>query len=112
MRTCFGAPFRTLQEILHEEKIIEDIQHLFCDFAVDVGVTNPRPGSQLKDPALGAGSLMAYGIYSLSWGILLSTTRSAKLPPNRTSHPPRRLSMVSMSLHLSSLPTHSRGRRE
>jgi hypothetical protein len=43
---------------------------VFCDFAVDVGVTNPGPGSWLKDPAPGAGLLSAYGIYSLTWGLL------------------------------------------
>jgi hypothetical protein len=43
---------------------------VFCDFAVDVGVTNPRPGSRLKDPALGARSSIAYGIYLLTLGLL------------------------------------------
>ena len=70
MRSRFGAPFRTLREVLYEEKIIGDLHRVFCDFAVDVGVTNPRPGSRLKDPALGARSSIAYGIYLLTLGLL------------------------------------------
>ena len=67
MRFC--PAFRTLKEVLHEEKIVEDIHRIFCDLAMDVGVTDQQPGSPPKDAVPGVGSLVAYGIYSLTWGL-------------------------------------------
>jgi hypothetical protein len=36
---------------------------------MDVGVTDQQPGSPPKDAVLGVGLLVAYGIYSLTWGL-------------------------------------------
>ena len=65
-QTHFCPAFRILQEVLHEEKIIEDIHRIFCDSATDAGVTDQQPSSPPKDAVLDVGSLMDYGIYSLS----------------------------------------------
>jgi hypothetical protein len=61
-QTHFCPAFRILQEVLHEEKIIEDIHRIFCDSATDAGVTDQQPSSPPKDAVLDVGSLMAYGM--------------------------------------------------
>jgi hypothetical protein len=71
-----------------KKKNIGDIHRIFCDSAMDAGVTDQQPGSPPKDAVLGVGSLMAYGIYSLTWGLQLFTTSSGKLSPSRISNLP------------------------
>lgn len=55
---------------LHEEKIIGDVQRLFCDFGLDMNMSALPASSRLKDPALGAGALLDIGIYTLMYGTL------------------------------------------
>lgn len=70
--TRFFPPVRTLQRLLHEERVIGDVHRVFCDFAT------PKPMAQLSQTnesrltnrALGAGTLLNIGIYSLMWGML------------------------------------------
>jgi predicted dehydrogenase len=43
---------------------------VFCDFSLDMKIESLGLDSRLKNPALGAGSLLDIGIYSLTWGLL------------------------------------------
>lgn len=61
---------RKLQEVVHEEKAIGKIHRAFCDFAMDQKIAEKGSDSRLKNPALGAGSLLDIGIYSLTWAIV------------------------------------------
>ncbi|KAH6611695.1 dimeric dihydrodiol dehydrogenase [Boeremia exigua] len=61
---------RTLQSVIHEEKLIGKVQRVFCDFSLDMDIEALGLDSRLKNPALGAGSLLDIGIYSLTWGLL------------------------------------------
>ncbi|TKA45979.1 hypothetical protein B0A49_12926 [Cryomyces minteri] len=69
MWTRFFPLMKKLQSLLHEEKVIGDVTRVFCDFGLDIDITKLPKESRLKDPALGAGSLLDIGIYSLTWGI-------------------------------------------
>ncbi|KAF1955218.1 NAD(P)-binding protein [Byssothecium circinans] len=70
MWTRFHPILRHLQKALFEEKVIGDIRRTFCDFGLAVDIASLGSQSRLKNPALGAGSLLDIGIYSLTWGIL------------------------------------------
>ncbi|GAB7351753.1 hypothetical protein MBLNU459_g2334t2 [Dothideomycetes sp. NU459] len=68
--TRFYPLVRTLHHLLHEEKIIGTIYRTFADFGLDVDIGSLPAASRYKDPALGAGSLLDVGIYSLTWGLV------------------------------------------
>ncbi|OBT75646.1 hypothetical protein VF21_05199 [Pseudogymnoascus sp. 05NY08] len=70
MWTRFFPLTQTLQRLLHDEKIIGDVLRVFADFGLDMDVKSLGPESRLKNKALGAGSLLDVGIYSLTWGLL------------------------------------------
>ena len=70
MWTRFFPLTRTLQRLLHEEKILGNIVRVFADFALDMDIKSLGPQSRLKNRELGAGSLLDIGIYSLMWGLL------------------------------------------
>ncbi len=70
MWTRFTPLMQTLQKMLHEDKVIGNINRTFCDFGLDMDVSSLPTESRYKDPALGAGSLLDIGIYSLTWGLL------------------------------------------
>ena len=70
MWTRFCPLVHTLRRMVHEEKVIGGVQRVFCDFGLDLDLTKLGPESRLKNPALGAGSLLDVGIYSLTWGLL------------------------------------------
>ncbi|KAI1370559.1 NAD(P)-binding protein [Hypoxylon crocopeplum] len=70
MWTRFYPLTRTLLPFLHKDKVIGDIQRVFCDFSLVQNIPSLGPESRLRDPALGAGSLLDIGIYSLTWGLL------------------------------------------
>ncbi|KAH7169468.1 dimeric dihydrodiol dehydrogenase [Fusarium sp. MPI-SDFR-AT-0072] len=53
-----------------KDKVIGDVRRTFCDFGLDMNLAALGPDSRLKNPALGAGSLLDIGIYSLTWGLL------------------------------------------
>ena len=59
-----------LRKKLFEERAIGDVRRVFCDFGLDMNVAALGPESRLKNPKLGAGSLLDIGIYSLTWGLL------------------------------------------
>ncbi|KAH7068343.1 dimeric dihydrodiol dehydrogenase [Paraphoma chrysanthemicola] len=70
MWTRFYPLMRTLQSVIHEEKLIGEVRRVFCDFSLDMDIEALPPDSRLKNPALGAGSLLDIGIYSLTWGLV------------------------------------------
>lgn len=59
-----------LQKVLHEDKAIGKIHRAFCDFSLDQKIAERGPDSRLKNPALGAGSLLDIGVYSLTLVLL------------------------------------------
>lgn len=65
--TRFAPLIQMIRKILHEEKVIGDVQRNFCGFGLDLDITSLPSESRYKDPALGAGSLLDIGIYSLTW---------------------------------------------
>ena len=70
MWTRFFPIVRTLQNLLHNEKRLGTIYRTFCDFGLDIDIPSLPDDSRYKDPALGAGSLLDIGIYSLTWGLM------------------------------------------
>lgn len=58
------------QQLLHKERIIGDIKRVFYDFGMKMDIASLGTESRLKNPALGAGSLLDIGIYSLTWALL------------------------------------------
>lgn len=70
MWTRFTPLVAHLREKLFQEKIIGDVRRVFCDFGLDMDLESLGSDSRLKNPALGAGSLLDIGIYSLTWGLL------------------------------------------
>lgn len=83
MWTRFNPLMLTLRKMLHEEKVIGDVRRTFCDFGLDLNIAKLGPTSRLKNPELGAGSLLDIGIYSLTWGLATldaGTGESAETP--------------------------------
>ncbi|KAI6083035.1 NAD(P)-binding protein [Hypoxylon rubiginosum] len=70
MWTRFFPLTRTIQSLLHKEKAIGSIHRIFCDFAMDQNIASLGPESRLKNPALGAGTLLDTGVYCVTWGLL------------------------------------------
>ncbi|OLN80963.1 putative oxidoreductase C513.06c-like protein 2 [Colletotrichum chlorophyti] len=70
MWTRFFPLTKALQSVLHSEKLVGDIRRTFCDFAMNMNIDSLGPDSRLKNPALGAGSLLDIGVYSLTFTIL------------------------------------------
>jgi predicted dehydrogenase len=70
MWTRFFPLTQALQRVLHRDKLVGDIVRVFADFGLDMDIKNLGPESRLKNRALGAGSLLDIGIYSLTWGLL------------------------------------------
>lgn len=59
-----------LRKKLHEERVIGDVRRMLCDFGLNMNIAALGQESRLKNPALGAGSLLDIGVYSLTWGLL------------------------------------------
>lgn len=72
MWTRFFPLVQTLQELVHRQRAIGRVQRVFCDFGLDMNIEALGPESRLRNPALGAGSLLDIGIYSLTYGLLAS----------------------------------------
>ena len=70
MWTRFRPLVIELRKQLFEDKVIGDVRRTFCDFGLAMDLDALGPDSRLKNPALGAGSLLDIGIYSLTWGLL------------------------------------------
>ncbi|KAI1443233.1 NAD(P)-binding protein [Annulohypoxylon stygium] len=78
MWTRFFPLTRKLLSLLHDEKVIGDIHRVFCDFSLNQNISSLGPESRLKNPALGAGTLLDIGIYSLTWGLLGSEAETGE----------------------------------
>lgn len=72
----FKPPMRALQKFLHQDQKLGTIYRTFCDFALELHIPSLPATSRYKDPAMGAGSLLDIGIYSITWGL---TTLSDKV---------------------------------
>lgn len=70
MWTRYFPLTKTLQKILHTHKNIGDVLRVFADFSLDQKIASLPSESRLKNPALGAGTLLDIGIYSLTWGLV------------------------------------------
>ncbi|KAH6691258.1 hypothetical protein F5X68DRAFT_267566 [Plectosphaerella plurivora] len=70
MWTRFFPPVLALQKVLHEDRAIGRIQRVFADFSLEQDIASKPADSRLKDPALGAGSLLDIGVYAVTWGLL------------------------------------------
>lgn len=69
-----------LRRLLYEERAIGDVFRTTADFKMYMDIANAPPTSRYKDPALGAGSLLDIGIYTLTWALLT-------LDPGMPEHP-------------------------
>lgn len=70
-----------LRQRLFVNRSIGDVRRLSCDLSMDMNFQSLPANSRLKDPALGAGSLLDLGIYCITWALLgMEETRSAQLP--------------------------------
>ncbi|KAK7425136.1 hypothetical protein QQX98_000050 [Neonectria punicea] len=69
--TRFLPIVREIRKAVHQDKAIGNVQRVFCDVGLDLDLENLPDSSRLKDPALGAGSLLELGIYGITWGLLL-----------------------------------------
>ncbi|KAF2661796.1 NAD(P)-binding protein [Lophiostoma macrostomum CBS 122681] len=68
--TRFFPLVQELQHLIHEEKVIGNVHRVFADLGLDQDLASLGPESRLKNPALGAGTLLDVCIYSLTWGLL------------------------------------------
>lgn len=70
MWTRFFPLVKSVQKLIHGEKVIGRVHRVICDFAMDQGLDSKGPESRLKNLSLGASSLLDIGIYSLTWAII------------------------------------------
>ena len=71
--TRFFPIVNALQDLLHVQKLLGRLSRVFVDFGLDMPLSSLPPSSRVADPALGAGSLLDIGIYTLTWAdIILS----------------------------------------
>ena len=70
MWTRFYPLVKSLQTSLHNEHKLGVIHRTFCDFALDIDIASLPATSRYRDPALGAGSLLDIGVYSLTWALM------------------------------------------
>lgn len=68
LRPRFFPLTKTLLRMVHEEKIIGKVHRIFCDLGLDMDIASLGPDSRLKNPQLGAGTLLDICLYSLTWG--------------------------------------------
>ncbi|KAK7424102.1 hypothetical protein QQX98_000712 [Neonectria punicea] len=81
MWTRFFPLVQKLQHLLHTENVLGDVHRVFCDLAMRMDIASLPSTSRLKNPALGAGSLLDIGIYSLTWAILGLESRTESENP-------------------------------
>ncbi|KAI0415280.1 dimeric dihydrodiol dehydrogenase [Xylaria grammica] len=74
--------FKTLMKMLYEDKVIGDVFRMWSDFGREFDVPNLPSTSRYRDTALGAGTLLDLGIYSLTWGL---TALDPGIPRNAES---------------------------
>ncbi|EXJ94603.1 hypothetical protein A1O1_02999 [Capronia coronata CBS 617.96] len=67
-----------LTKLLHQDKVIGDVFRMSSDFGFYMDIAGLPETSRLKDPKLGAGTLLDIGVYSLTWAILALDPDSPK----------------------------------
>lgn len=98
MWTRFSPLVRSLQKVLYEDQTIGKVHRVFCDFAMDQNIAILGPESRLKNPALGAGSLLDIGIYSLTWTLLgLEPPLDSTNPTDGTRQQPKVIATQALS---------------
>lgn len=70
MWTRFFPLVKMIQRLVHQEKVIGDVHRVFADLGLDQDIASLGPESRLKNPALGAGTLLDICIYSITWGLM------------------------------------------
>lgn len=78
LRMRFFPLTLALLRMIHEEEAIGRVHRVFCDLGLDMDIASLSPDSRLKNPALGAGTLLDICIYSLTWGLLLLHPRGGR----------------------------------
>jgi predicted dehydrogenase len=71
LRMRFFPLVEKLLKMVHEDKVIGVVHRMFCDLGLDMDISTLGQDSRLRNPALGAGTLLDICIYSLTWGLLL-----------------------------------------
>lgn len=80
MRMRFFPLVEKLLKMVHGDKAIGTVHRMFCDLGLDMNIATLGPDSRLRNPALGAGTLLDICIYSLTWGLLvLDPSRAAEM---------------------------------
>lgn len=75
MWTRFFPVMKALQKFLRADKRLGKIFRMCADFGLDIDIPSLPADSRCKDPALGAGSLLDIGIYSLTCGLVALSDR-------------------------------------
>lgn len=70
MWTRFFPLVQHLQSLIHKGAVVGNIHRVFCDLGLDMNIASLGQESRLKNPALGAGTLLDICIYSLTLGIM------------------------------------------
>ncbi|KAL2213941.1 dimeric dihydrodiol dehydrogenase [Sarocladium strictum] len=71
LRMRFFPLVDRLLKLVHEDKAIGHVHRMFCDLGLDMDISTLGQDSRLRNPALGAGTLLDICIYSLTWGLLV-----------------------------------------
>lgn len=80
LRMRFFPLVERLLKIVHDDKAIGTVHRMFCDLGLDLDISTLGQDSRLRNPALGAGTLLDICIYSLTWGLLvLDPSKKAKI---------------------------------
>ncbi|GMM33303.1 hypothetical protein DASC09_006280 [Saccharomycopsis crataegensis] len=70
--TRFFPIILELQKLIHEDKIIGDLNRMVCDFSIDMGLDKLGPESRVKNPKYAGGALLDIGVYTLTfWRLFL-----------------------------------------
>ncbi|KAF2732777.1 NAD(P)-binding protein [Polyplosphaeria fusca] len=78
MWTRFFPLVRKLHRLVHKDRVIGDVHRVFADLGLDQDISSLGPDSRLKNPALGAGTLLDICIYSITWGLLTMDSRTGE----------------------------------
>lgn len=85
LRMRFFPLVRQLLDLVRCERVIGDVCRVFCDLGLDMDISSLGPESRLRNPALGAGTLLDICIYSLTWGLLLLDPKDESKPDIQAS---------------------------
>jgi predicted dehydrogenase len=87
MWTRFFPLVQLLQKLIHKDAVVGKIHRVFCDLGLDMNFASLGQESRLKNPALGAGTLLDICIYSITWGIVTLEDSSNEETRRKNSQP-------------------------